>query len=195
MEKPVSSWTCLDCGKSFKDNAHLVSHKNRKTPCMVREVIPEDINNPNRCTNCNRILSKKEHLTRHLKTCKIKAIEPVIPSTAELMKQIEELDMVIMEKDREISKLKSIINGSIYFIVEEPFDNKVKIGMAKNPAKRLKQLQTGNPSKLVLYHVIESADYKVLERTMHDICKDLRAHGEWFEMNQSELDSILGFTV
>ena len=63
---------CYNCGKNFKDEAHLDQHKKRKTPCLIREVPPDQINNPNRCIFCNKILSKKEHLIRHVKTCKIK---------------------------------------------------------------------------------------------------------------------------
>ena len=63
---------CYNCGKQFKKPSDLDRHKNRKTPCLIREIAPDQINNPNRCIYCNKVLSKKEHLTRHLKVCKIK---------------------------------------------------------------------------------------------------------------------------
>lgn len=82
-------------------------------------------------------------------------------------------------------------NGYIYFIAEEPFNNKVKIGMSQNPQRRLKELQTGNPNTLVLRHVTQYDEYKALERTMHEICKDLRGVGEWFDITESELTGLV----
>jgi Zinc finger, C2H2 type len=63
---------CYNCGKLFRTPAELVRHKNRKTPCLIRDVSEIDKKNPNRCIYCNKILSKKENLTRHLTKCKIK---------------------------------------------------------------------------------------------------------------------------
>jgi hypothetical protein len=63
---------CYSCGKEFKKPSDLDRHKNRKTPCLIREVPPEHVNNPNRCIFCNKVFSKKENLTKHLKICKVK---------------------------------------------------------------------------------------------------------------------------
>jgi hypothetical protein len=63
---------CYNCGKEFRKPSDFERHKNRKTPCLIREISPEHINNPNRCIFCNKIFSKKENLTKHHKICKIK---------------------------------------------------------------------------------------------------------------------------
>lgn len=42
----------------------------------------------------------------------------------------------------------------VYFIIEDPFQNRVKIGKANNATSRLKSLQTGCPNKLAIYKVI-----------------------------------------
>jgi len=63
---------CFNCGKIFRTHANLLDHKNRKTPCLIREVAPEHVANPNRCIYCNKIFSKKSNLTKHLNNCKIK---------------------------------------------------------------------------------------------------------------------------
>jgi hypothetical protein len=63
---------CYSCCKSFVDNMHLQRHKNRKTPCIIRDVKPEDVRNPNKCHYCNKIFECNRNLLRHFKTCKIK---------------------------------------------------------------------------------------------------------------------------
>jgi hypothetical protein len=63
---------CYECGKDFRTPSALVIHKNRKTPCLIREVPEKDLANPNRCIYCNKVMSKAANLKKHLKTCKIK---------------------------------------------------------------------------------------------------------------------------
>lgn len=82
-------------------------------------------------------------------------------------------------------------SGYVYFIAEEPFSNRVKIGMSVDPHDRVRQLQTGNPNLLVLRHATKYFEYKDLEKTMHEICKDLRVLGEWFEITESELNGLV----
>ncbi len=185
---------CNLCAKEFRTPAEFQRHKNKKEPCVIIEVTPENINNPNRCNYCNRIFVQKQTMVRHLKTCKVKVGEIVLPEkNVELINEIQILKEQIDELSQEIKELRKLVftkncekirdlGGYLYFIVELPYTDKVKIGISKNPQKRLKQLQTGNPNKLIIYHMFESEDYKLLERTMHNICKDLKIIGEWFEL-------------
>ncbi len=63
---------CYNCGKVFTDNKDLTRHKNRKTPCLIRDVAPENIQNPLRCIYCNKIFTNIGNKNKHLKTCKVK---------------------------------------------------------------------------------------------------------------------------
>lgn len=65
-----------------------------------------------------------------------------------------------------------------------------KIGYSKNPEKRLKHLQTGNPSKLHLTKVIpgEFED----EKQLHSKFKHLSKKGEWFELS-NEIEEYFKF--
>lgn len=64
----------------------------------------------------------------------------------------------------------------IYFIRCGKF---IKIGFSKNPATRLKELQTANPNKLVL--VATMPGNLQTELSLHEIYKNKRVRGEWFK--------------
>ncbi len=75
IDKPNQEFNnkkCYSCGKVFRTPANLKLHKEKKTPCLIREIAPEDINRPNRCIFCNKIFTNKSNLTKHLNKCKIK---------------------------------------------------------------------------------------------------------------------------
>jgi DNA-binding XRE family transcriptional regulator len=64
-------------------------------------------------------------------------------------------------------------------------DKFLKIGYTKNINKRLSQLQTSNPIKLELCHLIDGNVN--LEKELHIMFKDLRSQGEWFYFDNSIL--------
>jgi len=70
----------------------------------------------------------------------------------------------------------------IYFIGQD-WESPVKIGKAKNPQSRLKQLQTGNPNKLMILGTYEPKDVDddIVEKTLHYLVREYRLMGEWFE--------------
>lgn len=63
---------------------------------------------------------------------------------------------------------------------EKPY----KIGITNNPARRLKNLQTGHPSKLKIHHIEPVPDNQVrlIEQTIHQTIKYRKTHGEWFDI-------------
>ena len=78
---------------------------------------------------------------------------------------------------------------NIYFIGNVEL-GAVKIGISKNPEKRLVEIQTGNSHKLVLYGIIQDVkeDY---EKKLHQIYDHLRLEGEWFKLT----DELIHFIV
>ncbi|QYB17437.1 hypothetical protein PV-S19_0073 [Pacmanvirus S19] len=68
----IDNKKCYNCGKVFRTPAEYQRHTNRKTPCLIREVAPEQVNNPNRCIFCNKIFTNVGNRNKHLKTCKVK---------------------------------------------------------------------------------------------------------------------------
>jgi predicted GIY-YIG superfamily endonuclease len=72
----------------------------------------------------------------------------------------------------------------------------IKVGVSHNPAKRCRQLQTGNEHKLTLLFTEEfECDRKHLLHIEKEVHKALRRMsnkciGEWFEIDEYKMDSI-----
>lgn len=60
-----------------------------------------------------------------------------------------------------------------------------KVGISKDPQRRLKNLQTGHPQKLRIHDLKETnaEKTKLLESAIHYHLKHHRTHGEWFNMS------------
>ena len=84
--------------------------------------------------------------------------------------------------------------GFIYLLVDWGSNpEKYKIGITKNDVeKRIKQLQTGASSELVLLKTYESDNYRKIEGTLHRGYKTYSTDGgkEWFELPN---DRVLNF--
>ena len=74
--------------------------------------------------------------------------------------------------------MKSIY--TVYLIRAEDY---VKIGYARDPDKRLAELQTGNPKRLKMMFRIPATSKRHaadLESMLHEACAEHRRQGEWF---------------
>ena len=73
------------------------------------------------------------------------------------------------------------VAGFVYFVaIGEPYITHVKIGFtAKDPHARMKGLQTGCPFKMRMLGFI--VGNIVHEQELHDVLRDYRLEGEWFE--------------
>jgi hypothetical protein len=69
-----------------------------------------------------------------------------------------------------------------------------KIGISKEPQKRLKQLQTASPAKLsiVKTYKVPSKVARKLEQQLHHMFwqSRVRCNGEWFEMSPDHIQLI-----
>ena len=112
---------CFNCGKVFKTLSNLQDHKKRKTPCIIREITPENVNNPNRCIYCNKIFSTKENLNKHFKTCKIRngGMEVLVNK----VQHDEEVKKIKEQYAEQLQHLEEKINGLAKQIVVQPVNN------------------------------------------------------------------------
>lgn len=73
--------------------------------------------------------------------------------------------------------MKTREDGWIYFIQEEGGDA-IKVGFANDVDERLKQLQTGNPRRLIL--LVAMPGDSAMEAVLHRCWERYRIRGEWF---------------
>lgn len=81
---------------------------------------------------------------------------------------------------RRKSEVDEAAGWSVYFI-RRGTSRVVKIGVAKDPWKRLRQLQTGSADRLKIVAVMPGTPAD--ERALHRRFADLRLGGEWFRMS------------
>jgi len=67
---------------------------------------------------------------------------------------------------------------------------KIKIGYSSNIKKRIKNYKTHTPDLNILC-VIKHKDAFELESNYHLMFKDKRINGEWFDLTQTEINSLL----
>ncbi|STQ89310.1 GIY-YIG nuclease family protein [Iodobacter fluviatilis] len=74
----------------------------------------------------------------------------------------------------------------VYFVSDD-LRNQVKIGRSTDVKRRVKTLQTGNPSALKLMGWINTANDASMESELHEHYKGLRGIGEWFSIGPTEV--------
>jgi predicted GIY-YIG superfamily endonuclease len=95
-----------------------------------------------------------------------------------LLMQLSDIKMV-MKALRDFEVPDDLTDMFVYAIREEDTGN-IKLGISRNPEARLKQLQTGNSSKLTLVGYREAKNKFKDEKALHQRNEALRIHGEWF---------------
>lgn len=69
------------------------------------------------------------------------------------------------------------------YVIQEEVSKAFKIGISKNPEARLKQLQTGNSSKLSLIYTTKAESRFQDELELHKLFEEYKLQGEWFQLN------------
>jgi predicted GIY-YIG superfamily endonuclease len=72
------------------------------------------------------------------------------------------------------------------YLIQSLEEGYYKIGISKNPSKRIEQLQTGNSSKLKLVEVYQSEQADKVERILQRRYSHFHKNGEWFELSISQ---------
>lgn len=65
-----------------------------------------------------------------------------------------------------------------------------KIGMTTDLRTRIQTINTSLPSKAELLHTIRTCDYIELERKLHERFAAKRCNGEWFTLDEEDIEEI-----
>ena len=65
-----------------------------------------------------------------------------------------------------------------------------KIGFSNDPRKRCKKLGTGSPVPIRVVYKLRTPFYREIEQTIHTRLHGKRRRGEWFLLDESDLDYI-----
>jgi hypothetical protein len=83
------------------------------------------------------------------------------------------------------------------YVIHDTSNNHCKIGFSAEPEKRLRTLQTGNSTSLVLYHTVVVPDTRVkaFEKQMHKEINHYKVRGEWFKIEPKLAKDLLEWLV
>ena len=77
------------------------------------------------------------------------------------------------------------------YLIRDGWRGLIKIGVARNVEKRFRDLQNSCPQRLVIVGIIHSESAMKLERKLHMQFADKHYRGEWFELTDSDISSVL----
>ena len=81
--------------------------------------------------------------------------------------------------------------GYVYIIQDIEVSHRYKIGKTNNPQHRIgKQFGVELPFEIRLVHLLQTEDATAVENALHQRYAKNRKRGEWFELNDSQLQEI-----
>lgn len=85
-------------------------------------------------------------------------------------------------------------SGYLYVLRAVLPDNYYKIGLSKTPVTRIKSLGVNLPFPIEPLHVFPTNDMYGCERYLHNRFTEKRVNGEWFQLEQGDLDYLLALS-
>jgi hypothetical protein len=80
------------------------------------------------------------------------------------------------------------------YIISQEGSTFYKIGISNNPARRLENLQSGNPYKLSIYRSYNISNKKV-EAVVHRLLRKFHVRLEWFDIPNLDILNIVDKAV
>lgn len=80
--------------------------------------------------------------------------------------------------------------GYVYIIQDVDFSNRYKIGRTNHPKRRINKFEVTLPFKTELVHILRADNAVAAEGYLHKRFAKERARGEWFDLNEAQLQEI-----
>ena len=90
------------------------------------------------------------------------------------------------------NKDKPVENKGIVYLLKIENKPQYKIGVTNNLNRRLKQISPKMPFELKVIHTIKDNQIYKLEEKLHNKFKDKKIKGEWFKLNDNDVNYIKG---
>lgn len=158
-----SNWTILQQTKDIVDE---LSVTNRESDDVLQVI--NGGNKQGTYGNINMLLSYARWMSPKL---------GLIIET-QMLSQISDLDKILNALQNFDLDDEEIKETMYVYAIKESDTSNVKIGISKDPYRRLKQLQTANSSKLELVTYVEAKDRYKTEKYYHQLNSDSHIHGE-----------------
>lgn len=108
----------------------------------------------------------------------------------ELQKQVNSIQESMKDLPLVVKVIELPRHGYVYVVKAD--NGLYKIGKAKKPAMRIQTLGVKLPYVLDTVLLIESGNYSMLERELHQRFADKRLSGEWFALTPEDLEYLRG---
>ena len=86
-------------------------------------------------------------------------------------------------------------HGYIYLVQAVSPYNHYKIGLSKEPVKRIESMGVKLPFPIEVIHLIQASDRYVAEKSLHNRYAHKRVNGEWFELSEQDVKDICSIQI
>ena len=122
-------------------------------------------------------------------------LEQVLQNQKGLFQELSILRQQVAALQQAMTEVPLVVNVSApqhhgYVYIVQADNGLFKIGKARKPKERVQQLGIKLPYELDVVLLLESGDYSKLEATLHQRFASKRVAGEWFALDEKDLQVI-----
>jgi len=94
------------------------------------------------------------------------------------------------KEGKRIEKIENRVKKQYIYLIRQGKTNHYKIGLSLDIKQRLKTFNMGSGIRMSLICLWDVESPSKTEKRIHKQFKEYNSHGEWFVMNEEELDKL-----